>query len=105
MYPRVFYPAAGLILLFVLLAMVFTDGTTAVLSTLQADVIGAFGWYYVLIVAGFVIFALWMGLSRFGDIVLGKDDESPLFRLPVWFAMLFATGMGIGLVYWGRPSR
>ncbi|MBD7951306.1 BCCT family transporter [Oerskovia sp. Sa4CUA1] len=104
MYPRVFYPAAGLILLFVLLAMVFTDGTTAVLSTLQADVIGAFGWYYVLIVAGFVIFALWMGLSRFGDIVLGKDDESPLFRLPVWFAMLFATGMGIGLVYWGAAE-
>nr|WP_082848998.1 BCCT family transporter [Oerskovia enterophila] len=104
MYPRVFYPAAGLILLFVLLAMVFTDGTTAVLSTLQADVIGAFGWYYVLIVAGFVIFALWMGLSRFGDIVLGKDDETPLFRLPVWFAMLFATGMGIGLVYWGAAE-
>ena len=104
MYPRVFYPAAGLILLFVLLAMVFTDGTTAVLGTLQADVIGAFGWYYVLIVAGFVIFALWMGLSRFGDIVLGKDDETPLFRLPVWFAMLFATGMGIGLVYWGAAE-
>ena len=104
MYPRVFYPAAGLILLFVLLAMVFTDGTTAVLKTLQADVIGAFGWYYVLIVAGFVIFALWMGLSRFGDIVLGKDDETPLFRLPVWFAMLFATGMGIGLVYWGAAE-
>jgi len=104
MYPRVFYPAAGLILLFVLLAMVFTDGTTAVLSTLQADVIGAFGWYYVLLVAAFVIFALWMGLSRFGDIVLGKDDETPLFRLPVWFAMLFATGMGIGLVYWGAAE-
>lgn len=104
MYPRVFYPSAGLILLFVLLAMVFTDGTTAVLNTLQADVIGAFGWYYVLLVAAFVIFALWMGLSRFGDIVLGKDDETPLFRLPVWFAMLFATGMGIGLVYWGAAE-
>ncbi len=104
MYPRVFYPAAGLILLFVLLAMVFTDGTTAVLNTLQADVIGAFGWYYVLLVAAFVIFALWMGLSRFGDIVLGKDDDTPLFRLPVWFAMLFATGMGIGLVYWGAAE-
>lgn len=104
MYPRVFYPAAGLILLFVLLAMVFTDTTTAVLNTLQADVIGGFGWYYVLLVAAFVIFALWMGLSRFGDIVLGKDDEAPLFRLPVWFAMLFATGMGIGLVYWGAAE-
>ncbi|MGO1339348.1 MAG: BCCT family transporter, partial [Cellulosimicrobium funkei] len=99
--PRVFYPAAGIILVFVLLTVLFTDTVTSVMETLQSDVIGAFGWYYVIVVAGFVVFSLWMGLSRFGDIVLGKDEETPLFRLPVWFAMLFATGMGIGLVYWG----
>ena len=79
----------------------FTDTVTALMNTLQRDVIGVFGWYYVIVVAGFVVFSLWMGLSRFGDIVLGKDEDEPLFRLPVWFAMLFATGMGIGLVYWG----
>ncbi|MFE6236905.1 BCCT family transporter [Cellulosimicrobium sp. NPDC057862] len=99
--PRVFYPAAGIILLFVLATILFTDTVTALMNTLQRDVIGAFGWYYVVVVAGFVVFSLWMGLSRFGDIVLGKDEDEPLFRLPVWFAMLFATGMGIGLVYWG----
>jgi choline/glycine/proline betaine transport protein len=99
--PRVFYPAAGIILLFVLATIFFTDTVTALMNTLQRDVIGAFGWYYVIVVAGFVVFSLWMGLSRFGDIVLGKDEDEPLFRLPVWFAMLFATGMGIGLVYWG----
>ncbi|MEU2199603.1 BCCT family transporter [Isoptericola sp. NPDC019482] len=97
----VFYPAAGIILLFVLVAVLFTDATDAVMSTLQREVIGAFGWYYVLLVAAFVIFAVWMGLSRFGDIVLGPDDEAPDFKLPVWFSMLFATGMGIGLVYYG----
>ncbi|MFD4994182.1 BCCT family transporter [Cellulosimicrobium cellulans] len=99
--PRVFYPAAGIILLFVLATILFTDTMTALMNTLQRDVIGVFGWYYVIVVAGFVVFSLWMGMSRFGDIVLGKDEETPLFRLPVWFAMLFATGMGIGLVYWG----
>lgn len=99
--PRVFYPAAGIILLFVLATILFTDTVTALMDTLQRDVIGVFGWYYVIVVAGFVVFSLWMGLSRFGDIVLGKDEDEPLFRLPVWFAMLFATGMGIGLVYWG----
>ncbi|WP_083260016.1 BCCT family transporter [Cellulosimicrobium cellulans] len=102
--PRVFYPAAGIILLFVLLTVFFADAMSTVMETLQRDVIGVFGWYYVLIVAGFVVLALWMGLSRFGDIVLGKDEEEPLFRLPVWFAMLFATGMGIGLVYWGAAE-
>jgi choline/glycine/proline betaine transport protein len=52
-------------------------------------------------VAIFVTFALWMGLSRFGDIKLGKDDDVPEFGLRTWFAMLFAAGMGIGLVFWG----
>ena len=99
--PRVFYPAAGIILLFVLATILFTDSVTALMNTLQRDVIGVFGWYYVIVVAGFVVFSLWMGMSRFGDIVLGRDEDEPLFRLPVWFAMLFATGMGIGLVYWG----
>lgn len=99
--PPVFYPAAGLILLFVLLAAFATDATAEVMNTLQAKVISGFGWYYVLIVAIFTVFAIWMGVSRFGDITLGPDDEAPSFRLPVWFAMLFATGMGIGLVYYG----
>jgi len=99
--PRVFYPAAGIILVFVLATILFTDAVTTLMDVLQRDVIGVFGWYYVVVVAGFVVFSLWMGLSRFGDIVLGKDEDEPLFRLPVWFSMLFATGMGIGLVYWG----
>ncbi len=99
--PRVFYPAAGIILVFVLATVLFTDAVTSAMTTLQRDVIGVFGWYYVIVVAAFVVFSLWMGLSRFGDIVLGKDEEEPHFSLPVWFAMLFATGMGIGLVYWG----
>lgn len=97
----VFYPAAGIIVLFVLVAVFATQAMTKALEVLQREVIGAFGWYYILIVAGFVIFAVWMGLSRFGDIVLGPDDEEPDFKLPVWFSMLFATGMGIGLVYYG----
>ncbi|AEG43715.1 choline/glycine/proline betaine transport protein [Isoptericola variabilis J7] len=96
-----FYPAAGAIAVFVVIAVVATDAMSRVVTTLQSEVIGVFGWYYVLIVAGFVVFAIWMGLSRYGDIVLGPDDEEAAFRLPVWFSMLFATGMGIGLVYFG----
>jgi choline/glycine/proline betaine transport protein len=99
--PAVFYPAGGLILLFVLVTVLFADGVANVMSTLQDVVIGGFGWYYIVIVAAFLIFAVWMGVSRFGEITLGPDDEEPDFKLPVWFSMLFATGMGIGLVYFG----
>ncbi|WP_407318631.1 BCCT family transporter [Isoptericola halotolerans] len=99
--PAVFYPAGGLIVLFVLLAFFATDAVAEVLTTLQAKTINGFGWYYIVIVAAFMVFAIWMGVSRFGEITLGPDDEEADFKLPVWFAMLFATGMGIGLVYYG----
>jgi choline/glycine/proline betaine transport protein len=99
--PAVFYPAGGLILLFVVLTLVFADGVASVMETLQRNVISGFGWYYIVIVAVFLIFAVWVGVSRFGEITLGPDDEAPDFKLPVWFSMLFATGMGIGLVYYG----
>lgn len=39
-----------------------------------------------------------------GDITLGKDGENPDFTLGAWFAMLFAAGMGIGLVFWGAAE-
>ncbi|BDZ40955.1 hypothetical protein GCM10025865_02540 [Paraoerskovia sediminicola] len=98
---RVFIPAASLIVAFVVVAMIFPEAMTDTMNTLQSEVVGDFGWYYILLVAVFIAFAIFMGISRFGDIVLGKDDDQPEFSLPVWFAMLFATGMGIGLVYWG----
>ena len=60
-----------------------------------------FGWTYLLCVAGFVVFCLAMAFSKYGKIKLGTDDEQPEFSLPAWFSMLFAAGMGIGLVFWG----
>lgn len=42
-----------------------------------------------------------IALSRFGSIRLGPDHARPAFSLPVWFAMLFSTGMGIGIMFFG----
>jgi choline/glycine/proline betaine transport protein len=102
--PWVFYPAITVIGLAVIVTMVWPDDAGEALGTIQENIVGGFGWYYVLIVAVFVVFALWMGLSRFGDIKLGKDDDPPDFSLVAWFAMLFAAGMGIGLVFWGAAE-
>lgn len=99
--PRVFLPAAVLILAFVVYSSLFTDHATAVITTIHDQIIRSFGWYYIAIVSAFVIFAVMVGVSRFGDIPLGRDDEEPEFRLSSWLAMLFAAGMGIGLVFWG----
>ena len=59
------------------------------------------GWWYVLIATGFVLFAVYCAISRIGTIKLGADDEDPEFGVLSWFAMLFAAGMGIGLVFYG----
>ena len=68
---------------------------------MQATIVSTFSWYYVLIAAFFVVFALVLGFSRWGDIKLGKDDDEPEFSLGAWFSLLFAAGMGIGLVFYG----
>ena len=102
--PRVFYPALGIILAVLIVAIAFPVRTGSVLALLQGWVVAGLGPYYVIIVAAFVVFAIWMGLSRFGDIKLGKDEEEPEFGIMSWFAMLFAAGMGIGLVFWGASE-
>ncbi|APU14685.1 choline/carnitine/betaine transport [Actinoalloteichus sp. GBA129-24] len=101
MAPRVFWPAAGIMVAFVLFAMIFPGTAQDVLGAIQENVIGVFGWYYVVLVAAFVVFSIWVGVSHFGDIKLGKDDEKAEFRFLPWLGMLFAAGMGIGLVFFG----
>ncbi len=60
-----------------------------------------FDWSYLLIAAGFVVFAVWMAFGRFGSRKLGKPEDKPEYSLPAWYAMLFSVGMGIGVLFWG----
>ncbi|MHA7179108.1 BCCT family transporter [Arthrobacter sp. MDB2-24] len=59
------------------------------------------GWLFMLTASLFVIFVLWLALGKFGNIPLGKDGEKPEFRTVSWVAMMFAAGMGIGLMFYG----
>ncbi|WP_116112461.1 BCCT family transporter [Austwickia chelonae] len=99
--PRVFWPAAALTLAFVAVALVAPAWLKGVLSSANTTVINGLGWYYVLLVTCMVAFCLYAGWSRWGEVTLGPDDEEPAYSLMTWFAMLFAAGMGIGLVFWG----
>ncbi|WP_368498043.1 BCCT family transporter [Herbiconiux sp. A18JL235] len=99
--PWVFWPAAVLVVAFSAFAAFFPDAAGVFFGTIQTTIVNTFNWYYVLIAAFFVAFALFVGFSRFGDIKLGKDDDEPEFSLGAWFSLLFAAGMGIGLVFYG----
>ncbi len=59
------------------------------------------GWLFVLTASGFVVFVLWLAMSRYGNITLGRDGEEPEFRTVSWIAMMFSAGMGIGLMFYG----
>ncbi len=59
------------------------------------------GWLFMLMASLFVVFVLWLALGKFGNIPLGKDGEKPEFRTVSWVAMMFAAGMGIGLMFYG----
>ena len=94
-------PTAVIVLGFVGLAAVAPQWLSNLLKTANTSVVNGLGWYYSLIVAGFVGFALLVAFGPYGNITLGPDDEPPSYSLVSWFAMLFAAGMGIGLVFWG----
>ena len=92
--------ATGLIVSMVLLGAWFTEPFGRAMAWLQGFIVETFGWFYVLAVVGFLIFVLWLMLSRFGQVRLGRDDELPEYGFFTWFAMLFSAGMGIGLIFY-----
>ena len=101
---RVFWPAAIIMAAFIGWVLLFPTSAQEIFSNLQTQVIGYFGWYYVALVAFFVIFALYVGFSRLGDVKIGNDDDEPDFGFMTWLSFLFAAGMGIGLVFYGASE-
>ena len=87
----------GFVLWGVIAPTSLADTATSILNA----TIDATGWVYVLSTFGFVALMLLLAVSRYGRIRLGRDDERPEFSTVSWISMMFATGMGIGLIFWG----
>ena len=100
-HPVVFPASAALIVLFVVVAAVFSRHTLAVFDFLQGGITDNFSWLYIAAMSGFLVFAVYLIFSRYGDIKLGQDDQEPEFPTLTWFAMLFSAGMGIGMLFFG----
>ncbi len=97
--PTVFFPAAAIIIVFVLLGAVFADWFADAFETAQEFVNQTLGWFYILVVSLFLVFVIFLALSPYGRIRLGPDDARPDFSFFGWFAMMFSAGMGIGLLF------
>ncbi len=97
----VFIISLVLILIFVFMGIVMPEQIDYVTSIIHRWIISKFGWAYLLSTFVFVIFCIYLALSKYGRIKLGKDNEKPRYSYFAWFSMLFAAGMGIGLIFWG----
>ncbi len=97
----VFGVTAVLTVAFVVWGATATESLEDVSSSLLDGLIRDGGWAFMLAASGFVVFALWLAISRYGRITLGREDEGPEFRTVSWIAMMFSAGMGIGLMFYG----
>ena len=96
-----FVVSAAVIVLFVLGTLVFQSQAARFFSWLLPAIIGAFDWFFLSAGNVFVLFALLLVFLPVGRVRLGGPDARPEFSYLGWFGMLFAAGMGIGLMYFG----
>ena len=80
------------------------DSFSAFADSAFSWVIENLGWAFVLGGTIFVAFVIVIALSGFGRIRLGSADERPEFKTTSWIAMMFAAGMGIGLMFYGASE-
>ena len=99
--PKVVLPALLVLGILLVFCGFYPQRAERFFSGAQGWVVGHFDWFYTVVVTVFLVFLVLIASSRYGDIKLGPDDAVPDFSFVSWTAMLFAAGMGIGLMYFG----
>ena len=96
----VFFISSMLILVFVIGTLIFPTAANQMLEGAKGWSINNFDWLFMIAGNIFVLFCLVLIMLPVGKIRLGGPDATPEFSRLSWFAMLFAAGMGIGLMFW-----
>jgi choline/glycine/proline betaine transport protein len=98
---KVFVSASAIIIALLLFAAALPNQAQSLFTIVQSSIIDNGSWFYVLTVAFIFFFVIFLGFSRYGDIRLGPDHATPDYSMLTWLSMLFAAGMGIGLMFFG----
>ncbi len=98
---KVFASASAIIITLLLYTIALPKKAQSFFTVIQASIVDNGSWFYVLTVAFIFFFVIFLGVSRYGDIRLGPDHATPDYSLVTWLSMLFAAGMGIGLMFFG----
>jgi choline/carnitine/betaine transport len=100
-HPIVFPVALLIIATFVLLTISLGNQAAAWYGTAFDFVNANFGWLFVLAVNVYLVGLVGFAISRYGTIRIGGPDAKPEFSVAAWLAMLFSSGMGVGLLFFG----
>ena len=102
--PIVFFGSAAVISAFVLWGLLGPESLGSVMTSVLGWVIGNFGWGFILIAFGALVICIFLVVHPFGSVRLGPDDSTPDFNTFSWIAMMFAAGLGAGLLFYGTAE-
>ncbi|MBS7691836.1 BCCT family transporter [Pseudomonas lalucatii] len=97
---RITLVSTAIILAFVAFCAVMGEQAGSIFGELSTGILLNFKWFYLAMASGVLVYLLYLMVSRFGNVTLGKDGEKPEFSTVSWLSMLFSAGMGIGLLFW-----
>lgn len=100
----VYFLSLGLLSVLVLLGIIIPEPFQRLTEFLRDKITVNFGWFYLLLVTGILIFCVFLILSPIGQIRLGSPKSEPEHDSMSWIAMMFSAGMGIGLVFYGAAE-
>ncbi|MEU2912285.1 choline BCCT transporter BetT [Streptomyces massasporeus] len=97
--PVVFIGSAVMILAVSIWAIITPSGAEKAIGVTVDKISSWFGWYYFLAATLYLVFVVFIGVSKYGTIKLGPKHYKPDYGLFAWSAMLFAAGIGIDLMF------
>ncbi len=97
----VFVTAGGTIILFVVLTLMFQTQAEPLFGALRGWLTSNLDWFFISAGNIFVLVCLGLVVSPLGRVRIGGTEAKPDFSYLGWFSMLFAAGMGIGLMFYG----
>ena len=97
----VFVPSLTILLSSVALVLIAPDRSEQLFRVVQAAIVDSASWFYILTIGLILFVCCVLAFSRYGDIRLGPDNALPDYSMFSWLSMLFAAGVGIGLMFYG----
>ena len=97
----VFVPSLTILMSAVALVLIAPDQSQQLFSVVQAAIVDSASWFYILMIGLILFVCCVLAFSRYGEIRLGPDNALPDYSMFSWLSMLFAAGVGIGLMFYG----